>query len=290
MDRNGQDAITDVPFRASAAHIFPLADLPDRARTRGVDPYAPVRLDFHELIAVRSGQLACAVDFNEHLLTEGDWLWVKPGQILQNRSDLAAVRGSVIYFQSGFLDAATATATRADLPPLLDAPLCLSENTRELLEHLLELLEAECGRLGDLPPDVHTKVMRHLVSVVLLHLAHAHELQDGDAAGNEAFRRFRSVVERDFAQSHRVTDYAVQLGYSVRTLTRASQEAVGHGAKRFIDNRVLLEAKRLLAHTDLPSSAVGERLGFPDATVFIKFFRNRTGQTPSAFRTYARGE
>jgi AraC-like DNA-binding protein len=70
----------------------------------------------------------------------------------------------------------------------------------------------------------------------------------------------------------------------VRTLTRASQAAVGVGAKRFIDDRILLEAKRLLIHTDLTAASVGQRLGFPRATTFTKFFRLHTNQTPSEFR------
>ncbi|OLZ74650.1 hypothetical protein AV521_03350 [Streptomyces sp. IMTB 2501] len=50
-----------------------------------------------------------------------------------------------------------------------------------------------------------------------------------------------------------------------------------------------LEARRLLCHTDLPPRADGARLGFPDATVFTRFFRRRTGETRAAFRARARG-
>nr|WP_296377757.1 MULTISPECIES: helix-turn-helix domain-containing protein [unclassified Pseudonocardia] len=45
-----------------------------------------------------------------------------------------------------------------------------------------------------------------------------------------------------------------------------------------------MEAKRLLAHTDLPVAAVGRRLGFTEPTNFGKFFARLTGQTPGAFR------
>jgi AraC-like DNA-binding protein len=86
-----------------------------------------------------------------------------------------------------------------------------------------------------------------------------------------------------------VEEYARQLGYSVRTLTRATRAVTGSGAKRLIDDRVLLEAKRLLVHTDLPAAAVGERIGFPGATSFTRFFRQRAGETPAAFRNRARG-
>jgi AraC-like DNA-binding protein len=86
-----------------------------------------------------------------------------------------------------------------------------------------------------------------------------------------------------------VEDYARQLGYSVRTLTRASHLATGYGAKRVIQERVLLEAKRLLVHTELTSTAIAARIGMPDPTTFGKFFRRQTGETPADFRARVRG-
>ena len=50
----------------------------------------------------------------------------------------------------------------------------------------------------------------------------------------------------------------------------------------------VLEAKRLLAHTDLPIGRVGAAIGFPDAANFSKFFHLHTGQTPVAFRAELR--
>ncbi|MFD5967865.1 helix-turn-helix transcriptional regulator [Streptomyces sp. NPDC060311] len=93
------------------------------------------------------------------------------------------------------------------------------------------------------------------------------------------------VVEEGFGRTHRVEDYAARLGYSPRTLTRATRAALGCGAKRFIDDRVLLEAKRLLVHPDLPQATIGERVGFAHPTVFSAFFRQHTGMTPTEFRS-----
>jgi AraC-like DNA-binding protein len=92
-------------------------------------------------------------------------------------------------------------------------------------------------------------------------------------------------VERDHAVTRRVEDYAAALGYSPRTLTRAASSATGRTAKQYIDDRVLLEAKRLLRHSGLPAKEVADRLGFIDASDFTKFFRLRTGMTPGAFRS-----
>ncbi|POX42289.1 AraC family transcriptional regulator [Streptomyces sp. Ru73] len=295
MDRNGHPPhdVAEVPYRSSAgappgAEVLDFPGLLARARGHGVDPYAPKRPAFHELIAVRSGTLRCSVDFTEHELTAGSWLWVRPGQISEYRSGLTGAEGTVVLFQPGFLSPATVEAARVDQHEWRE-PLTPVGPDGEAVRRVLDLLVSEYRQLAGLPLEMHIEVVRHLLAVLVLRLAHLHGDRSGAEAGSEAFRRFQRAVERDFAYSHRVEDYAAGLGYSVRTLTRACRAAAGCGAKRFIDDRVLLEAKRLLVHTDLSSTAVAERLGFPGATVFTKFFRRRAGETPASFRVRARG-
>jgi AraC-like DNA-binding protein len=149
----------------------------------------------------------------------------------------------------------------------------------------LDLLEGAYEQWGEQPSEMRVELLRHLLAALVLQLAAVHGTGH-DLIGGEAFPRFQEAVEAGFTNTHRVEDYAARLGYSVRTLTRASQAAVGLGAKRFVDERVLLEAKRLLIHTDLTAASIGQRLGFPAATVFAKFFRQRTRQTPAEFRRH----
>ena len=72
--------------------------------------------------------------------------------------------------------------------------------------------------------------------------------------------------------------------YSSKTLSRAARAATGLNAKEYIDQRVLLEGRRLLAHTRLSAGEIAERLGFSELTNFIKFFRRNGGESPSEFR------
>ncbi|MFG2225033.1 AraC family transcriptional regulator [Streptomyces sp. NPDC048644] len=294
MDRNGQHTdVTELPYRSAAgappgAEVLDFPGLLARAQGHGIDPYAPKRPGFHELITVRSGTVRCAVDFTEHELTEGDWLWVRPGQIHQYRSGLSDADGTVVLFLPGFLNSATVEAARVDQHPW-QRPVTPTGADGQAVRSVLALLESEYRRLAALPLEVHIEVVRHLLAVLVLRLAQLHGGGADDTAGSAAFRGFQQAVERGFPRTHRVEDYAAELGYSVRTLTRATRTAAGCGAKQLIDARILLEAKRLLVHTDLPASAIGERLGFPGATVFTKFFRRLSGETPAAFRARAWG-
>lgn len=190
---------------------------------------------------------------------------------------------TVILFQASVLGAATVTGARLDRRAWR-LPLAPAPEARAPLEQTLALLESEYHRLRDLPLEAHVEVVRHLLAVLVLRLSHLPGGHRRPAAGDETFRRFRAAVEEDFAHRHRVEDYAARLGYSVRSLTRACNAAVGRGAKAVIDDRLVLEAKRLLLHTALPAGAIGDRLGFTSTTVFARFFRHRTGETPTGFR------
>ena len=279
--------ITEVPFRSSEAtppgvQVLSFDALLDRASGHRINPSAPMRPSFHHLVAVRGGRLDCSVDFTEHQLVEGDLIWVRPGQILQFGPQLETSQGIVILLAPGFLDDATASAAHADRP---DASLVPVRSPALLA--LTEMLTAEYHNPTGLPAAIHIAIIRHVLSILLLRIGnHGHRSsQPADAA----FEAFRQAVEDGFAHTHRVEDYARQLGYSVRTLTRTSHLATGYGAKRVIQERVLLEAKRLLAHTELTNTAIAARIGMPDLAAFGKFFRRQTGETPTTFRDRIRG-
>ena len=58
----------------------------------------------------------------------------------------------------------------------------------------------------------------------------------------------------------------------------------GRSTKQIIDERVVLEQKRLLAYTGDTVKQIAERTGFAEPTNLVKFFRHHTGETPLEFR------
>ena len=97
-------------------------------------------------------------------------------------------------------------------------------------------------------------------------------------------RQLWRLVDERFAQWHQVADYADDLCYTEKSLARAVAAAAGTTAKAFIAARINLEAKRLLAHTDLPVITIAEKLGFDGPTNFSKFFKREAHCTPAEFR------
>ncbi|MBX9392699.1 AraC family transcriptional regulator [Streptomyces sp. TRM72054] len=246
------------------------------------------RIDFHVVMVFSGGPVRHMVDFTEYEARAGDVLWIRPGQV-HRFTAMSEYRGTVLAMQPGFLPRATVEATglyRYDLPPLLHPQPAQLAALRASLSHL----QREYEDAATLPLSLHTAVLRHSLSAFLLRLAHL-AASSAEAAGQQTdttFTLFRDAVERDFATNHSVSAYADALGYSRRTLVRAVRAATGDTPKAFIDKRVVLEAKRLLAHTDLPIGRVGAAVGFPDAANFSKFFHQHTDMTPAAFRAELR--
>ncbi|MGW8395600.1 helix-turn-helix domain-containing protein [Streptomyces lydicus] len=296
MRQEGAEGVPEIPEvafsapagRPAGVEVMTLAEL--RGRADACRLSTPHRPGFHHLLLLERGRLVHSVDFRAHPLAPGDLLWSRPGQV-QHFGDLAGAEGRLVLFESGFLDPATAAAARIEDwygPPVRH----LEGAAGRRLEEAMRQLHREFGALGGLPLPVHLDVLRHLLAVLVLRAAHPGGAADDGAEGCAAsatFLRFRDAVERDFARSRRVADYARALGYAPRTLSRATEAQAGVGAKEFIDRRVELEAKRLLAHGDRSAAGIAGRLGFADATNFSKFFQRRTGSTPIAFRVAVRG-
>ncbi|MFF8933720.1 helix-turn-helix domain-containing protein [Streptomyces paradoxus] len=246
------------------------------------------RIDFHVVMLFGEGPVRHMVDFTEYEADAGDLLWIRPGQV-HRFSRTGEYRGTALTMQPGFLPRSTVEATglyRYDLPPLLrpDAAQLAGLNAA------LAQLRREYEDTATLPLSLHTAVLRHSLTAFLLRLAHlaASSAEAQRQRTDSTFTLFRDAVERDFATNHSVSAYADALGYSRRTLVRAVRAATGETPKAFIDKRVVLEAKRLLAHTELPIGRVGVAVGFPDAANFSKFFHQHTDQTPAAFRAELR--
>ena len=165
---------------------------------------------------------------------------------------------------------------------------CLSGDRYEQFRCALTDLRGEYKSGSDDHRSI--ELLRQLLVVLLIRIERLQSSTDANRRSRELETlsplptRPRHLVRRD-PTCGRVRDTARLLdSYSLKTLTRACQAATGHTAKELIDARVTLEAKRLLAHTDLPAATVGHRLGFAAPTGINKFFARQTRQTPGAFR------
>ena len=245
-------------------------------RLRSLNDGGTQRADFHVLAVVDAGHGSVSIDFAHYPLTDRSAVWIAPGAV-HRWDDMVDVKGHLVLF----IPTAPVTHATRELvaAPDLAAGWSIPDDSWRFvtaaIEHLrLEAAAAPTGPTAELPEI--------LLSALIARL---HPPRAQAHSENSTFRLFQSSVEAHFRDHHDAGYYARALGYAPRTLSRAVQQVTGRTAKAYITDRVVLEAKRLLAHDRFTAARCATALGFLDASSFSVFFRNATGPRPGAWQT-----
>jgi AraC-like DNA-binding protein len=100
----------------------------------------------------------------------------------------------------------------------------------------------------------------------------------------ELAEKFKSHLEKNFRTQKKVADYARLLSVTPNYLNEIVKKITGYPASHHIRQRVVLEAKRQAAYSDICMKEVAWQLGFSDIAHFSKFFKNSTGVNFSEFK------
>nr|WP_315243640.1 helix-turn-helix domain-containing protein [uncultured Flavobacterium sp.] len=136
-------------------------------------------------------------------------------------------------------------------------------NTEEMLRILLKLIILKSTRIWK---------QQHLLS-------------NNDQQSDVHFlRKFSKLVEQHYKTHHTVSDYAEMLFLTPKNLSKKIGLLSKHTPNEIIKNRIILESKRLLAHTSLSVKEIAHTLNYEDDAYFIRFFTKNTGISPLSFR------
>lgn len=250
----------------------------------------PHRLDFHQIMLVTEGTGSYAIDSCHFPCHVGTLLWTRPNQVVQSLPG-PGMDAEIIMFTEEFPLRMSARMGMLD-DVLRPSHWQLSLHELRSFRRVVDLLHVEFRRPDD---GLGEELLKHLLAVTLLRIDQMCRLRHKDTAApalsdknGELFLRFRRELDRSFHSTRLVEDYAAALNCSARALSRACRAVADTSAKDLIDARVALEARRLLAHTDLPINAIARQLGFSEVTNFGKFFARRVNMTPGAFRREAK--
>jgi len=250
------------------------------------------RADFFRLIGVTSGTTRPMVDFSYHAAKAADWFLVRPGQVFRYDFTQPWSGWLLVFRPDALADARHGDPAMAHDPlrRVEDLPdrFSLDPEPHGWMVRSLRQMQHDGVLTADL--TLRNALLRLQLTQTLLRLSMWQSVDKAMQAtapgGRRQFRRFQHLLEQDFCGQHRVRHYANALGMSDKTLSRVCVAATGLPAKALISQRLVLEAKRLLAHTSNPVQLIGHDLGFDEASNFVKFFRKETQTTPLGFRRH----
>lgn len=274
--------IRKLPFRHGAKpnlgfEMFRLADLYDRADRKALDHAleTPQRPQFHTIYVGGRGKGKLVVDFTPVTLGAGHLTFVAAGRVQSFVVDRRVDAWMLLFAPERVSSSPVLSPSWAE--PVLAMP------EPAVFEQLVAQLGVEQARGTDAQQP---QILDGLLRVLLLQ---AERLLAGEQTPlSAALERFFTILERDHARTRSVEHYAKAAGISKRRLGELLAERTGKSTKQVVDERVVLECKRLLAHTEISVKELAAQLAFDEPTNLVKFFKHHTGQTPLAFRATQR--
>jgi AraC family transcriptional regulator, transcriptional activator of pobA len=246
----------------------------------------PHRHTFYEVFWISEGSGTHCIDFTNYPIQPGTLYFITPGQVHYWNIE-QAVRGYVALFTQHFVQLNRSEPYvlrnfdffhRPDRPPFLYLPPEKATPIANIFRALLE--EYSSIAFG------RATVLQALLEILLVQTQRyyaAHKPVE-ISAGQQLTDAFLRLVELHFANLQSVSDYAERLGVTPGHLSDTVRNVTGLPAGSFIRQRIGLEAKRLLAHSDHTIAEICQVLSFKDSSYFTRFFRRETGVTPLNFR------
>ncbi|RYE82824.1 MAG: AraC family transcriptional regulator, partial [Myxococcales bacterium] len=152
----------------------------------------------------------------------------------------------------------------------------------------LETMLRELGEVTARPGGHHEQQVEALLTLVLGEVARAQT--DATPALASVVGEALAFIEQHCTEGISLRDVAAAVRRSPAHLTTVTRQATGRSIGAWITSGRMAEARRRLLHSDERVDVIGERVGYADATHFIRIFRQNHGQTPAAWRRAQQAE
>lgn len=163
--------------------------------------------------------------------------------------------------------------------------IALNEGHQSKIGLLLKVFHDEFATDDDVQEEMLRMLLKRLI-IIVTRLAKEQYLNREAITDQKLniIRQFNLLVENHYKTQHTVKFYADQVNRSPKTLANLFALYNNKSPLAVIQQRVVLEAKRLLIYTDKSSKEIAYELGFEDAAYFSSFFKKNTAVNPSDFR------
>lgn len=239
--------------------------------------------DYYIIGFVEQGVGSCIIDFKEITISQGDLFLIQPGQVHRFVGS-KDVLGWVLFVDNSFV---SCEAKRIfDEFQLFASYVKANGHRINELKQIAPILAAKINGITDeLTKITVRKLAEAYINIVaetvreagLRHVKHSQR-------HIEIVLSFFNLLTGHIAISRSPSYYASLLNISPVYLNEIVKKVTGISTTLYIRNELILQAKRLLVHTNLSIKEISSRFGIDDYAYFSRVFTQTTGISPSAFR------
>lgn len=237
------------------------------------------------LLVGRGGKVT--VDFQDYQLEQDALFFISPGQF--NAWDSEAT-GQILFYNRDFycveIHDKEVACDGILFHNVYDIPVVyLSASQSENITKILEEFRDEFSQQDSTTEEMLRILLKKIIILSTRIWKQANKIEGSEVNQEVEFsRKFSQLVEWFYQSHHTVSDYANLLKITPKALNKRIVKAHGAGPNEIIKKRIILEAKRLLVHTELSIKEIGYKLGYDDPSYFIRLFSNQVGKAPQHFR------
>ncbi len=227
------------------------------------------------------------IDYTTYPVKPGSLFLLQPGQVhcwkLSKDAD-----GYVFFHTKEFYDSIFVNRKLHDFPFFfLDSNEPVIYCSKKELDTVVPIFEEINQEHKSELPLVKSK-LGTLVDLLYINLSRYYlNNQDIHPANSSAYlkvQKLQRLIDAHFRTDKLPKAYAEKMHMTTRHLGRLCQELLNKTTTELIAERLIIEAKRMLTHSDLTIAAVSEQLGFEDYSYFIRFFKKHVGLSPKQFQ------
>ncbi|GAB3947243.1 helix-turn-helix domain-containing protein [Spirosoma harenae] len=249
----------------------------------------PHRKDYYLLVFARRGNSRHWVDMTPYVTRDNTFYIFVPNQLIV-KEEPKAMWGTAMAFTADFL-ALQESAALSKLPlirnPQNAHELKLATSDIQFIEDILEKIYNEYTH----PGEWQQRMLIAYLTVFVTYLSRLYTEQfEGDSLSTDKLllKKYQATIEENFRELHQVSEYASLLNVSAGYLSEVVKVQSGRPAIVHIHERLVLEARRLLFHSQQSLKEIAFDLGFSDASYFSRFFKRETDLTPAEYRASSR--
>lgn len=248
---------------------------------------APHRHSFYEVLYITAGEGYHIVDFEPYKVEPPIFYFVSPGQV--HFWELTQVfKGHFLMFNEDFLVFPSSGLSSIEEVSFFhtvgESPeLSLKNEQATKIDELLRLIDHEY-QVEEANRASVLRAYLHILIAQLQRLTNGNQEGIKSTSQSSMVRRFKHLVAENFLKGLSVQEYAEKVGVSASHLSNTLKSFTGYTPAQLIHNEMILEAKRLLIHTELTVSEVGYHLNFEDPSYFSRFIKREIGMNPKQFR------
>ena len=279
-------SIQQYEFKSGLTQEFEIVDFEKLYHNSRELLATPHRSGFYHILWTTENSATHHIDFSPLITNPGNILFIHKDMVKQFDPTTVS-KGKLLLFTDAFFSTQEHHSHFLNTTVLFNDYFRVAKIEREnnLLKQIFNQIEEEFNQSFDQHKSI---ILRNLLQNLLMHCERLyrknHLIEINKGTELNILISFKKLLEENYRENKIVSFYSSWLNITEKKLSQCTFQTIGKTPKEMVNERVILEAKRLLAHTDLNIKEIGFYLGFDEATNFVKFFKKITHTTPMLFR------